>query len=363
MAAARPPAAVPREHRPLRLLKYRGDAKVTTKKNADGTESATAALSEAAVTTGITSDSKEVKLDVSKLDFSKYSDVALTLGKATVDKLKASGKPLVITGNGFTLTVPAEALDDFTTSSGFSLTVSVAASKAGSGNTLNAVSSIVSVKHGDKFKHPLLLTLNYDPAKVKDARKVGAYVQSEKGDLQSAGLLQSAERGSITFRIDGPGSYVAAENNVTFNDIVSHWAKDEIEVAASQHITNGTGAGRFSPNNAVTRAEFATLLDRIFETGIDWETRSKEAGAKHPLTREDMVVMIAEALKMDSETASLSFSDTNLISEDARAAVAFAVNEGLVKGVSGNRFAPGETSTRAQVSVIVYRLLDYLNKI
>ncbi|MEK4981397.1 S8 family serine peptidase [Bacillus sp. FSL K6-6540] len=340
-----------------------GDAKVTAKKNADGTESATAALSEAAVTTGITSDSKEVKLDVSKLDFSKYSDVALTLGKATVDKLKASGKPLVITGNGFTLTVSAEALDDFTTSSGFSLTVSVAASKAGSGNTLNAVSSIVSVKHGEKFKHPLLLTLNYDPAKVKDARKVGAYVQSEKGDLQSAGLLQSAERGSITFRIEGPGSYVAAENNVTFNDIVSHWAKDEIEVAASQHITNGTGAGRFSPNNAVTRAEFATLLDRIFETGIDWETRSKEAGAKHPLTREDMVVMIAEALKMDSETASLSFSDTNLISEDARAAVAFAVNEGLVKGVSGNRFAPSETSTRAQVSVIVYRLLDYLNKI
>ncbi|WP_339268364.1 S8 family serine peptidase [Paenibacillus sp. FSL K6-1330] len=341
-----------------------GDAKVTTKKNADGTESATAALSETAVAAGITGDGKEVKLDVSKLDFSKYSDVALTLGKAAVDKLKASGKPLVIAGNGFSLTVPADALDDFKTSSGFSLAVSVAASKGGTAaGRLNAVSPIVSVKHGDKFKHPLLLTLNYDPTKVKDSRKVGAYLQSEKGDLQSAGLLQSAARGSITFRINGPGSYAAAENNVTFNDIVSHWAKDEIEVAASQHITNGTGAGRFSPNNAVTRAEFATLLDRIFETGIDWETRSKEAGAKHPLTREDMVVMIAEALKMDSETASLSFSDTNLISEDARAAVAFAVNEGLVKGVSGNRFAPGETSTRAQVSVIVYRLLDYLNKI
>ncbi|MGY5346022.1 S8 family serine peptidase [Paenibacillus glucanolyticus] len=340
-----------------------GDAKVTTKKNADGTESATAALSEAAVTAGIAGDSKEVKLDVSKLEFSKYSDVALTLGKATVDKLKASGKPLVITGNGFTLTVPADALDDFTTTSGFSLTVSAAASKAGSGNSLSAVSSIITVKHAAKFKHPLLLTLNYDPAKVKDTRKVGAYVQSEKGDLQSAGLLQSASRGSITFRINGPGSYAAAENNATFSDIVGHWAKDEIEVAASQHITNGTGAGRFSPNNAVTRAEFATLLDRIFETGIDWETRSTEAGAKNPLTREDMVVMIAEALKIDSEAGSLSFNDANLISEDARAAVAFAVKEGLVKGVSGNRFAPDETSTRAQVSVIVYRLLDYLNKI
>ncbi|GAE09695.1 minor extracellular serine protease [Paenibacillus sp. JCM 10914] len=337
-----------------------GDAKVTTKKNADGTESATAALSEAAVTAGIASDSKEVKLDVSKLDFSKYRDVTLTLGKTTADKLKASGKPLVITGNGFTLTIPAEALDDFVTSSGFSLKLSVTASKPGPDNR---VSSLVSIQHADKFSHPLWLTLNYDPAKVKDTRKVGAYVQSEKGDLQSAGLLKSVTRGSITFGIYGPGSYVAAENNVTFTDIVGHWAKDEIEVAASQHITNGTGAGRFSPNNAVTRAEFATLLDRIFETGIDWETRSKEAGAKNPLTREEMVVMIAEALKIDSTAGSLSFQDIHLISEDARAAVAFAVEKGLVKGVNGNRFAPNETSTRAQVSVIVYRLLEYLNKI
>nr|WP_223260597.1 S-layer homology domain-containing protein [Paenibacillus ihbetae] len=179
----------------------------------------------------------------------------------------------------------------------------------------------------------------------------------------SAGLLHSAAKGSITFRIYVPASYVAAENSVTFNDIGGHWAKDEIEVAASQHITNGTGAGRFSPNNTITRAEFATLLDRIFETGIDWDTRSKEAGAKDPLTRVEMVKMIADALKVESEGGQLSFSDTNQIPADARAAVAFAVEQGLVKGMNGNRFAPEETSTRAQVSVIVYRLLDYLNKI
>ncbi|KOP66264.1 peptidase S8 [Bacillus sp. FJAT-18019] len=341
-----------------------GDAKVTTKKNADGSESATAALSETKIAAGIAGKDKEVKLDVSKLDFTKYSDVALTLNKATVDKLKASGKPLVITGNGFTLTVSADALDDFTTSSGFSLAVSVAASKAGSSSTLNVVSSVVSVKHGEKFKHPLLLTLNYDPAKVKDKRKVGAYLQSETGDLKSAGLLESSTRGSITFSVNGPGSYVAAENTVSFNDIVNHWAKDEIEVTASQHVTNGTGAGRFSPNNVVTRAEFATLLDRIFETGIDWETRSKEAGAKQPLTREEMVMMMAEAMDIDStEESLLSFHDNSLISEDARAAVSFFVTQGLVKGVNGNRFAPGETSTRAQVSIIAYRLLGALNKI
>lgn len=341
-----------------------GDAKVTTKKNADGSESATAALSETKVTTEIAGEGEEVKLDVSKLDFTKYSDVTFTLNKATVDKLKASGKPLVITGNGFTLTVSADALDDFTTSSGFSLVVSVAASKAGSNSALIPVSSVVSVQQGEKFKHPLLLALNYDPAKVKDKRKVGAYLQTETGDLKSAGLLQSSTRGSITFRLNGPGSYVAAENNVSFNDIVNHWAKDEIEVAASQHVTNGTGPGRFSPNNVITRAEFATLLDRIFETGIDWETRSKEAGAKKPLTREEMVMMMAEVMDINvAEEGLLSFQDNHLISEDARAAVSFFVSQGLVKGVNGNRFAPEETSTRAQVSIIAYRLLGALNKI
>ncbi|EHB54602.1 S8 family serine peptidase [Paenibacillus lactis] len=340
-----------------------GDAKVTTKKNTDGTESAIAALSETAVSAGIAGDGKEVKLDVSKLDFTKYSDVAFTLNKATVDKLKASGKPLVIQGNGFALTVPADALDDFTTASGFNLTVSVAAGKAGNPASLNVVSPLVTVKHADKFKHSILLTLNYDSAKVKDARKVGAYMQSATGDMVSAGLLHSAAKGSITFRIYVPASYVAAENSVTFNDISGHWAKDEIEVAASQHVTYGTGAGRFSPNTTITRAEFATLLDRIFETGIDWDTRSKEAGAKNPLTRVEMVTMIADALKVESEGGQLSFSDAKQIPADARAAVAFAVEQGLVKGMNGNRFAPEETSTRAQVSVIVYRLLDYLNKI
>lgn len=340
-----------------------GDVKITTKKNTDGTESATAALSEAAVNAGIAGDGKEVKLDVSKLDFTKYSDVAFTLNKATVDKLKASGKPLVIQGNGFALTVPVDALDDFSTAGGFNLTVSVAAGKAGNPASLIVVSPLVTVKHADKFKHSILLTLNYDSTKVKDARKVGAYMQSATGDMMSAGLLHSAAKGSITFRIYVPASYVAAENSVTFNDIGGHWAKDEIEVAASQHITNGTGAGRFSPNNTITRAEFATLLDRIFETGIDWDTRSKEAGAKDPLTRVEMVKMIADASKVESEGGQLSFSDTNQIPADARAAVAFAVEQGLVKGMNGNRFAPQETSTRAQVSVIVYRLLDYLNKI
>lgn len=339
------------------------DAKVTTKKNTDGTESATAALSETVVNAGIAGDGKEVKLDVSKLDFTKYSDVAFTLNKTTVDKLKASGKPLVIQGNGFALTVPAEALDDFTTASGFALTVSVAAGKAGNPASLNVVSPLVTVKHADKFKHSILLTLNYDSAKVKDERKVAAYMQSATGDMMSAGLLHSAAKGSITFRIYVPESYVAAENSITFNDISGHWAKDEIEVAASQHVTYGTGAGRFSPNNTITRAEFATLLDRIFETGIDWDTRSKEAGAKNPLTRVEMVTMIAEALKVESEGGQLSFSDANQIPADARAAVAFAVEKGLVKGMNGNRFGPEGTSTRAQVSVIVYRLLDYLNKI
>ena len=58
--------------------------------------------------------------------------------------------------------------------------------------------------------------------------------------------------------------------------------------------------GPVSPNNAVTRPNLRHCLI-VFSKQASIGKRDKEAGAKNPLTREDMVVMIAEALKIDSK--------------------------------------------------------------
>jgi len=50
---------------------------------------------------------------------------------------------------------------------------------------------------------------------------------------------------------------------VTFSDIEGHWAKDYILEAASRGWLEGYPDGTFLPNNILTRAEFATLINRI----------------------------------------------------------------------------------------------------
>ncbi|NUU74504.1 S8 family serine peptidase [Paenibacillus xylanilyticus] len=340
-----------------------GDASLSEKKNADGTIQATAALSETVINTQLLGDGQEVKLDVSGIEFEKYSQVELTLSKSIADKLQAAGKNLIIEGQTFNVSIPATSLTDFITSNGFSLKLHVLDEQAEKQN-VNIVSKIVSIDHNaETFKHNISLTLKYDAKSVKDPRKVIAYHQTTEDAWQPASLSNVSQKGQLEFSVTEPGAYAVVENDVTFGDITGHWAKDEIEVIASQQIAKGMSASVFSPNSTISHAEFATLLDRIFGTGIDWETRSKEAGAQDQLTREKMVMMIADALELEQGPTSISFKDGDQISDEAKSAVAFAVENGLVKGMSGNQFAPKATSTRAQVSVILYRLLEHLDKI
>ncbi len=51
-----------------------------------------------------------------------------------------------------------------------------------------------------------------------------------------------------------------------FNDVSNHhWAKDEIEIASSNGIIMGRGDGKFDPEKPITREEMAAMLDRTLE--------------------------------------------------------------------------------------------------
>ena len=50
-----------------------------------------------------------------------------------------------------------------------------------------------------------------------------------------------------------------------FSDIQNHWARLFIEGLATQGIISGFPDGTFRPNQAMSRAEFAALLQKAFQ--------------------------------------------------------------------------------------------------
>lgn len=326
-------------------------------------------ISDTALTAALQSASgAAAALSLIDVEFSKYSQVSVTLTAAQAEKLKSSGKALNLTGKGFTLLIPAATLPDFINSIGLAVSIGLAdgsaqTALAGSTRTIAPGSPLLTIKNGWTSGKPLTVSIALNNNGLADTRKTAAYQQTVNGALSylQAGTLP--DEGVLQFNITADGTYAAAALNTSFTDVGSHWAKDDIEVLASHGIVAGKGAdGSFKPADTLNRAELLTLFDRLLGKGDTWAARIKESGAREVLTREEAVFIVADALGLDpaADGATLSFKDTAAISESARDAVAFVVGKGYFKGQGANTFNPGGTLTRAQAAVILHRVLEDL---
>ncbi|KRF03650.1 hypothetical protein ASG89_02495 [Paenibacillus sp. Soil766] len=68
--------------------------------------------------------------------------------------------------------------------------------------------------------------------------------------------------GSYTALIQrmGNSTYGLITGSRTFPDLSGHWSRLDIEAMAGRLLVNGDWEGRFRPDDAITRAEFAELL-------------------------------------------------------------------------------------------------------
>lgn len=181
---------------------------------------------------------------------------------------------------------------------------------------------------------------------------------------------------------------------VEFSDIASHWARNEIKALAAKGIVIGTGDGTFAPNKNTTRAEFVTILARAlnwqgtgnainfadvsdedwyaeavraaFETGII-KGDGKSFFPNAPITREEMATILIRVWKIfrdgiitPSSDLPSSIMDEAEISDWASEAVHQAYALGLLKGKLNDLFAPKDRAARAEVAVVITRLLNAL---
>ncbi|OKP89213.1 fibronectin type III domain-containing protein [Paenibacillus sp. P32E] len=195
-------------------------------------------------------------------------------------------------------------------------------------------------------------------------------------------------------------SYSVIWHPLEFKDVERHWAKKAINDMGSRKVINGAAKGLFNPDQDITRAEFAAILVRglglKLKAGVppfsdvdrkDWFADAIgtaftynlisgfDDGSFHPndkMTREQAMVILARAMiitrleVMDHQMTKQfpdSFTDAETISTWAKSGVSDCLKAGLVSGRNSGELAPKAFITRAEVAVIVQRLLQNSNLI
>lgn len=146
------------------------------------------------------------------------------------------------------------------------------------------------------------------------------------------GNLTRAQLVTILYRIAGEPESTATN---PFADVADgQWYTNAVIWAAENGIVKGVNTTTFAPNDQITREQIATILFRY-----------------------------AKAEKVEGKLA--GFPDAGEVSDYAADAMAWAVEQGLINGISesdGKTYlAPQETATRAQIAVILMRYLTAEN--
>jgi hypothetical protein len=191
-------------------------------------------------------------------------------------------------------------------------------------------------------------------------------------------------------------TYSAIWHPLEFSDMENHWAKDAVNDMGSRLVVDGIGDNNYEPDRDITRAEFAAILVRALglapgtgrngfsdvetsawyggyiETarvyGIIQGYNTSTFGPNDTITREQAMTMIARAMKItglnselkDSEISSLlaKYPDGTAASDYAKTSIAACLKTGIITGRSSSTIAPKDYITRAEVAVIVQRLLQ-----
>lgn len=120
----------------------------------------------------------------------------------------------------------------------------------------------------------------------------------------------------------------APTQSAAFTDLTEDWYAEAIAWAAENGITTGTSADKFSPDQTCTRAQIVTFLYR-YDQKFNPDAKQSALGGT-------------------------SFRDVNAGAYYG-APVAWAVKNGITKGISSVLFAPLQPCTRAQAVTFLYR--------
>lgn len=244
----------------------------------------------------------------------------------------------------------------------------------------------------ENIQKPIVVVSKYTPSIGVNTRYLAVMKVKEDGTVEPvASGMYFADSKVVAFRAKDSAKYVVVENHKTFEDIKDvSWAKEPVEVLASKGIVKGVNEKNFAPQKQITRADFLLLLVRALELnaqvkdnfndvlpsdyyyeaigvakalGIVNGVGNGKFNPKGLITRQDMIVMADRALKIAGYKYSSSiksidaFNDVSKVSSYAKESIQKFVSEGFIQG-SNNNLKPTDNASRAEVAVIIYRLIN-----
>lgn len=241
---------------------------------------------------------------------------------------------------------------------------------------------------GTTIQKPVTVTITYTlPEGQADYRKAALYQQQGNTWVYLPGVRE--KQNTLSAQLQRLNPVAVLIKPATFKDLAGHWSGSDVEILASHGIINGFNDNTFRPNQKITRAEFVALLancSRASSPGENgpgfadvpadhWAAAAIAAARQNgwvggypgnkfmpgqTITREEMTAMLMRFSGADTEQGDSrlgGFTDRGNISPWARDALNTAVGMGLISGYN-NRLNPGAETTRAEAAVILYRYLE-----
>ena len=186
----------------------------------------------------------------------------------------------------------------------------------------------------------------------------------------------------------------SVEWNDPFTDILeTDWYFDAVKCVYSYRLMNGTSVSTFSPNEKLTRAMFVTVLYRLEKEPVvssevifndvdknSWYTNAviwakennlvygiseNEYAPNAYITREQIATILYRYMlykgydvQNGKNEVLLSYVDAGQISEFALPAMKYVVESGLIRGKTESTLNPKDNATRAEIAVVLQRLIE-----
>lgn len=183
-----------------------------------------------------------------------------------------------------------------------------------------------------------------------------------------------------------PAFNTEKEEEFPFDDMGNAaWAKEAVKALYEKGIVSGKGSKKFAPSDSLTREEFAKIVctalrlegsgnsafsdvndsawyaqyvDAAYKNGLIVGKEDGSFGVGETISRQDVCVILYRAYKSTlNGSKQLDFADAEDISDYAKEGVSALYGSDIVGGIGNGMFAPLRGITRAEAAKIIYGII------